>query len=160
MISISNEIAQEMAQHAISWYASESCGLLFAKNGSEDASRCVCMENLQDQYHEKLPEDFPRTSKDAFKINERDVARMVDDAAADEEYLLAIFHSHVDCGAYFSEEDILMAAPFGEPSDPDMWHVVVDCQADGVKGAKAYKWDGSGFAETVLSDFPQVQTQA
>ena len=156
MISIPDHLAQEMAQHAIAWYAGESCGLLFAETGSEAVTRCLCMDNLQDQYHEKLPEDFPRTSRDAFKINERKAQRLSEEAEAAGEYLIAIFHSHVYCGAYFSEEDKIMAAPFGEPNDPDMWHVVVDCQADGVHGAKAYKWDGSDFAEFVLVDFPQV----
>ena len=156
MISIPEAIAKEMAQHAIDWYNSESCGLLFSPKNSADVNRCVCMENLQDQYHEKLPEDFPRTSKDAFKIHEREAARLAEEAEAQDEQLLAIFHSHVDCGAYFSEEDKIMAAPFGEPSDPDMWHVVIDCQPDGVHGAKAYKWDGSDFAEFLLPSFPQV----
>ena len=156
MISISDAIAKQMAEHAIAWYNSESCGLLFSQQGSEAVTRCICMENLQDQYHEKLPEDFPRTSKDAFKIHEREAARLADEAAAQGEQLLAIFHSHVDCGAYFSEEDKIMAAPFGEPSDPDMWHVVVDCQPDGVHGAKAYKWNGQDFAEFLLPSFPQV----
>ncbi|NRA37236.1 MAG: Mov34/MPN/PAD-1 family protein [Planctomycetes bacterium] len=156
MITISTPIAEEIAHHAISWYASESCGLLFAAKGSTDCVRCVCMENLQDKYHEKMPEDFPRTSVDAFKLNEREVMKLDEAAHIDGQRLLAIFHSHVDCGAYFSEEDILMAAPFGEPSDPEMWHVVLDCQKDGVHGAKAYKWNGSTFGEHILEDFPRV----
>lgn len=160
MIRIPEQIAQEMARHAIAGYAAESCGLLFAKQGSETACRCVCMNNLQDQYHERLPEDFPRTSRDAFKIDERAASRLQEEAQQQGEYLLAIFHSHIDCGAYFSDEDKLMAAPFGAPSDPDMWHVVIDCQPDGVHGARAYKWDGSDFAETILESFPQVLHQA
>jgi proteasome lid subunit RPN8/RPN11 len=160
MINIPTAIAQEMARHAISSYASESCGLLFASQGTTQASRCICMENLQDRYHQRLPEDFPRTSRDAFKIDERDASRLQQQALQQGEYLMAIFHSHIDCGAYFSDEDKLMAAPFGAPSDPDMWHVVIDCQADGVHGAKAYKWDGEDFAETILIEFPQVLKQA
>ncbi len=156
MISIPHEIAQEIAQHAITWYAGECCGLLFAQQNSTAVTRCVCMDNLQDQYHEKMPEDFPRTAKDAFKLNERDVMRQSESAEANGETLLAIFHSHIDCGAYFSDEDKLMAAPFGEPNDPALWHVVMDCQANGVHGAKAYKWDGSDFAEHILTDFPIV----
>lgn len=156
MITIPTSIAQEIAQHAIAWYASECCGLLFAASNSDDCLRCICMDNLQDKYHDKMPEDFPRTSRDAFKLNEREVMKLEEAAQDEGQRLLAIFHSHIDCGAYFSDEDILMAAPFGEPNNPAMWHVVLDCQPDGVHGAKAYKWDGTTFAEYIIEDFPQV----
>ncbi len=155
MISIPNTIAETMANHARTWYPGECCGVLISVAGSEDVIDAVCMDNLQDKYHELDPEDFPRTSRDAFKINERAYARLSEDLAEEKKRILAIFHSHIDCGAYFSEEDILMAAPFGTPNEPDIWHVVMDGQNNGVHGAKAYKWDGTSFIEHILTDFPE-----
>lgn len=142
-----------MAAHARTWYPSECCGLLIADQQQQQVKRVVCLDNLQDRYHERCPEDFPRSSRDAFKVDERLYARIAEECAAQGERIIAVFHSHIDCGAYFSQEDRLMAAPFGTPNDPDLWHVVIDHQAQGVVGAQAFHWDGKDFAAHNLPHF-------
>ncbi|MFW5829546.1 MAG: Mov34/MPN/PAD-1 family protein [Planctomycetota bacterium] len=154
LLVIAPEHVETMAAHARTWYPGECCGLLITGADDSVVRRVICMDNLQDTYHERFPEDFPRTSRDGFKLDERAYARIDADARAAGERVLAIFHSHIDCGAYFSDEDKAMAAPFGEPNQPELCHVVLDCQpGPTVVGAKAFRWDGSDFAEHRLPDF-------
>jgi len=71
---------------------------------------------------------------------------------------LAVFHSHIDCGAYFSTADQATAAPDGVPVDPDLWHVVMEIHADGIRGARAYRWDGRAYAGVDLPGFARPRT--
>jgi proteasome lid subunit RPN8/RPN11 len=156
MIVIPSSLIPTMLDHAVAWYPGECCGLLFAAEGTEIATHVECMENLQDKLHALDPVEHPRTSRNGFQLNGRVFNRLVEDAAKRGERLLAIFHSHIDCGAYFSQEDTDMAAPPPEcqPIDPDLWHVVIDCQPGrAVVGAKAFKWDGIGYTGIDLPEF-------
>jgi len=89
-------------------------------------------------------------------LDERAYARIAEEAETHDERIVAVFHSYIDCGAYCSQEDKLMAAPFGTPNDPELWHVVIDHQPAGVVGAKAFHWDGEDFAEYELAGFNQA----
>lgn len=153
MIVIPPDISRQMQDHASAWYPSECCGLLFAEIGPEVVVRAVCMDNLADRLHERNPEDFPRSGRDYFALNERQAARMSEEATASGERWLGIFHSHIDCAANFSDEDQAMAAPDGVPVDPRMWHVVMECREGSVRSARAYRWDGRQYAGTDLPGF-------
>ena len=68
--------------------------------------------------------------------------RIFADAAAKGDQVLAFYHSHIDCGAYFSNMDKEVLTVFGEPEHPEAVHVVVSVQARLVKEIKGYRWDG------------------
>ncbi|MNC89714.1 hypothetical protein D3C83_56920 [compost metagenome] len=53
-----------------------------------------------------------------------------------------------------------MAAPppAGLPVYPDAWHLVVACWPDGVRQARAYRWDGEDFAAHLVRGFEQAPT--
>jgi proteasome lid subunit RPN8/RPN11 len=157
MITIPPALIRTLTDHALAWYPSECCGLLFARQGSEAALSAQCMENLADKLHERNPEDFPQSGHDYFSLNERQAQRFAAEAAARGERWLAIFHSHIDCGAYFSAEDQAMAAPGGVPVDAQMWHVVMECAHKQVVAARAYRWDGSQYQGHDLPGFSQRQ---
>jgi proteasome lid subunit RPN8/RPN11 len=156
MLTVPPRLAAQMQDHAFNWYPNECCGLLFARQDGDEATRVVAMDNLQGRYHFRLgPPDFPRQPRTAFKLDERRMARLADEAAAQGERLLAVFHSHIDCAPEFSLEDSDMAAPppARVPVHPDLWHVVLEIRPDGCRGARAYRWDGRGFAGSDLPDF-------
>ncbi len=155
MIEIPSTVAAQMQEHAFTWYPGECCGLLFAATGSETASRAVGMDNLQDKLHALDPVEHPRTSRNGFQLNAQKMNRLIEDAARQGERLLAIFHSHIDCGAYFSQEDQDMAAPppARVPNDPAVWHVVMECWSDGMRTARAFRWNGSDFVGHDLTGF-------
>jgi proteasome lid subunit RPN8/RPN11 len=147
-------VVDEVQRQAVASYPDECCGLLLAKDERE-VVRAVPMENIQNRLHALDPETHPRTGRNGFHMDALRVWREVDAAAARGERLLAFYHSHIDCGAYFSQEDRDMAAPPPDrvPTYPGIWHVVVACWADGPREARAFRWDGRDFVGHALTGF-------
>lgn len=100
--SISQSIFNQFREHAEKEYPAEACGALFT-----DGSKIVYepFENMQDKYHKLDPVLYPRTSKDAFLINTLKLSKRIEHYEQSGGSLFAIFHSHIDVGAYFSAED-------------------------------------------------------
>jgi [CysO sulfur-carrier protein]-S-L-cysteine hydrolase len=153
MLTLPTDIISLMQNHALACYPGECCGLLFAKIGSTTASRCVTLDNMADKLHAMDPVEYPRTSRDWFAPNEAKLGRHVREAQANGEYWLALFHSHIDCGAYFSAEDKRYAAPDGQAVYPEVLQIVIETQAHGIVEAKTFKWDGNDFA--VIATHPE-----
>jgi proteasome lid subunit RPN8/RPN11 len=153
-LQIPSPLVADIQQHVLSAYPAECCGLLFGRDG-HDVVRVVAMENLQDRLHALDPESHPRTSRNGFHMDALRVWKEVETGERGGERLLGFYHSHIDCDAYFSQEDRLMAAPppAGMPVYPDAWHLVVACWPDGVREARAYRWDGGDFAAHLVRGF-------
>ena len=84
----------------------EACG--FLSGPASDPLLCNSateLENLANKYHQVDPEGHPRTGREYFKINALKFERAIDIGQANEQPVKVFFHSHLDCGAYFSEED-------------------------------------------------------
>ena len=156
MPTLAADVVRAMQDHARACYPGECCGLLFATG--DHAVRWVPMDNMADRLHALDPVEYPRTSRDAFMMNEAKVARQVREAEAAGEQWLAIVHSHIDCGAYFSAEDKRVAAPAGIPVYPNLLQIVIDCQPAGlIVEAKAFRWDGADFA--LVSNHPEFHRE-
>jgi len=123
-------LIEQIEAQAKAEYPSECCGLIV-----EDAGqlRAVACENLQDEMHAKHPEDFSRTSATAYFIDPKIIMENAD-------ALRCIYHSHPDHGAYFSEEDQLVAAPFGEPNFPGVSYLVVSVMGGEIADRKVFVW--------------------
>jgi proteasome lid subunit RPN8/RPN11 len=157
MISVPAAIVDAICAHVRTCYPSEACGVLFADGGSETAVRFVPQDNVADKYHAMDPVEYPRTSRDYFQMNEAKLGRLVREVEAAGGRWLAIVHSHIDCGAYFSREDIAAAAPDGACVYPDLYQIVVDARSDGIREARAFRWDGAAFADRgPLPHFPRT----
>ena len=84
----------------------EACGYL--EGPAEDAlliDRAVELENLANKYHKADPEGHPRTGREYFKINALKFDRAIAEGQKSARPVKVFFHSHLDCGAYFSAED-------------------------------------------------------
>jgi [CysO sulfur-carrier protein]-S-L-cysteine hydrolase len=127
----------EIYAHAREGYPEEVCG--FILEGGE-VRRC---ENQQNKMHALDPETYPRTAETAYNIGFKDL-RFMESSLKSERPVRIIYHSHVNVGAYFSAEDVRAAAPDGELVYP-VDYLVVDVQADGVRGAKLFRFDGKDF---------------
>ncbi len=129
-------------RHIMAWFPREACGLLLA---GPDGPELVLADNLADKYHALDPDTYPRTAERAYLLN----PLLIERAEADGKTVVAIFHSHVRVGAYFSEEDVQQAlSPFGDgPLYPGVAHVVFDAQDDGVRGFATFAWsdEAGGF---------------
>lgn len=128
-------------------YPEEACGLL---SGPLSEPRCdgirVC-ENQQNRLHELDPETYVRDARTAYNLAPRDVLFLQrslegrDDGARP---VKVIYHSHVEVGAYFSEEDRRAATFEGELVYP-VDYLVIDCKRDGVHGARLFRYKGGEF---------------
>lgn len=140
------EILRAVYAHAADGYPEEVCGLLLGPRGEarvDEARRCA---NAQNELHAQDPAAFPRDARTAYNLGARDLF-FVARSLAGERPVKAIYHSHVDAGAYFSEEDRRAALAGGdEPAYPVAW-LVVDARREGSRGAKLFAWNGGSFDE-------------
>lgn len=130
---------EAISNQAIAEYPSECCGIVTGNATSQRVHPC---RNRQDELHAKDPEQHPRTSREAYDIDRNEMERIFSDAAAKGEQVLCFYHSHIDCGAYFSQMDKEVLTVFGEPEIPEAVHVVVSVQARQVQEIWGYAWDG------------------
>ncbi len=103
MIRIENAAWRAMVAHAQSVYPDECCGVMLGavEDGRKTVREAVPMENAYQgprrARYELRPEDLMRADKEAR-------GRNMD--------LVGIYHSHPDCGAYFSETDLKNSCPW------------------------------------------------
>jgi proteasome lid subunit RPN8/RPN11 len=84
----------------------EACGYLSGPAAEPlYADQATELENLANKYHEVDPEGHPRTGHDYFKINSRKFERALSEGDGAGKPVKVFFHSHLDCGSYFSAED-------------------------------------------------------
>lgn len=93
---------------AVAAYArdEEACG--YIAGPSSDALLCSAameLENLANKYHAIDPEGHPRTGREYFKINSLKFEKALAQGVEAGTPVKVFFHSHLDCGAYFSQED-------------------------------------------------------
>lgn len=151
-IAIEKKVLDEVYRHARQEYPKEACGWIIEK--ADKTQTYVEAENLQDKYHKLDPEQYPRTSKDAFLMDTLKLTRAIEEAETAGGSLFSIVHSHIDCGAYFSEEDkIQMTLPDNSgPVFPAKCYLVVSID-DGQAGEKAafvFNEDNKDYAAAKL----------
>lgn len=156
MLMLPPDVIRTMQDHAFAQYPAECCGLLFAT--AAGGVRALPVDNMADKLHALDPVDYPRTSRDAFAMNEAKVARLVREAEAGGERWLGIWHSHIDCGAYWSSEDKLNAAPGGVPVYPSLFQTVIDCRPGRIIEARTFLWDGTDYVPVAThTDFARTR---
>ena len=84
---------------------------------------------------------YPRDSRIAYFIDPQEQYRVISAAERNGGWVAGFYHSHIDCEAYFSEEDKERAIAWDEPAYPDAVYLVVSVFGDGVQGYKAFSWD-------------------
>ncbi len=103
MIEIERRPWDEMVAHAESVYPNECCGAMLGSiDGAEKrVAVALALENAsagsQRARYELRPEDLLNADREARRRN-------MD--------LVGIYHSHPDCGAYFSETDLKNSCPW------------------------------------------------
>ena len=125
---ISEDLLREMYRHAEETYPSECCGMLLGPKGSADPTELRRMKNAYDEFHARDPEQFPRTSKTAYFMDPEELLAVQKIQRERALEIKVIYHSHVEVGAYFSEEDKRVATYAGEPVMPGVAYAVISCR--------------------------------
>jgi adenylyltransferase/sulfurtransferase len=111
--------------HGVKTYPEEGCGVLSGPLHQPplmDGYHPV--ENIINRMHEEDPERYPRTAERGYYMDPVEMMRLEKQFSAGGRRLKAIFHSHVDVGAYFSQEDIDRALWAGQPILPGVAYLV------------------------------------
>jgi proteasome lid subunit RPN8/RPN11 len=124
----------------------EACGYL--EGPASDAllvDRAVELENLANKYHEVDPENHPRTGREYFKINALKFERAITSGDDSGRPVKVFFHSHLDCGAYFSVEDAA-SMTLGGSSAPTyaLSYLVTAVDKGIVTNHRLFVWDDAG----------------
>jgi proteasome lid subunit RPN8/RPN11 len=143
MLIICQEILDRIAAHAAKHYPDEACGFLVGDKGRDSAAEFLPVKNVYDEMRQRYPETYPRTAKTAYLIDPREQQRIFDEAARNGREVKAIYHSHTDHDAYFSQEDRLVAAPWGEPNYPGVSYLVVSIWDGRLKEINEFSWDAA-----------------
>src|SRR5690606_3171649 len=113
-------------------------------------------ENPANQYHQVDPESHPRTGREYFKVNSRKFERAIQEGRERQRPVKVFFHSHLDCGAYFSAEDAAsMTLGGGEPTY-ELAYLVTAVDRGEVTAHKLFVWDAETrrFVEAPFSEVP------
>jgi proteasome lid subunit RPN8/RPN11 len=103
MIRIESEPWRQMVEHARATYPNECVGAMIGSvdDGSKVVTVAMPLENsfagAQQERYELRPQDLLKADREARSRN-------LD--------LVGIYHSHPDCGAYFSETDLKNSCPW------------------------------------------------
>jgi proteasome lid subunit RPN8/RPN11 len=152
-ISILQSVLAEVERAGREAYSrdEEACGYL--EGPASDAlsvDRAVELENLANKYHKVDPEGHPRTGRDYFKINSLKFERAIAEGHSAGRPVKVFFHSHLDCGAYFSAEDAA-SMTMGGKGDPsyDLCYLVTAVDKGEVTAHRLFIWDPgtSAFVE-------------
>jgi [CysO sulfur-carrier protein]-S-L-cysteine hydrolase len=112
------------------------------------------LENLANKYHRADPEGHPRTGREYFKVNSLKFERAIEEGRQNARPVKVFFHSHLDCGAYFSAEDAAsMTMGQGEAPTHPLSYLVTAVDRGEVTAHRLFVWDASAkaFVEAAFS---------
>jgi [CysO sulfur-carrier protein]-S-L-cysteine hydrolase len=121
----------------------ESCGYLSGPAAeSKVCDEATELPNLANKYHEIDPEGHPRTGREYFKINSLKFEKAIAAGNAAGRPVKVFFHSHLDCGAYFSAEDAASMTNGGTGSPAfDLAYLVTAVDQAVVTAHRLFIWD-------------------
>jgi [CysO sulfur-carrier protein]-S-L-cysteine hydrolase len=126
----------------------EACGFVVARG---EALEVVPVANVADRYHARDPERFPRTSRESYLMDPRAQLRLMEDLDRSGGRVAAIWHSHVELGAYFSAKDRADALEDGVPLVPGAEYLVVGVRAGRAAELKRFVFRDGDFVEVPVA---------
>lgn len=153
-VEVAGRVVNEFCAHALESLPEECCGLLAGNSIVRFRSVHRC-RNEMTKMHQQDPQIFPRDGREAFYMNELDYCRAQEAAAALNEVVTAVYHSHVGYGAYFSEMDQEFAMhelfPF-----PGVDHIVISTIDRKVGQIGLFTWDANAKLYVGRAVLPSV----
>jgi proteasome lid subunit RPN8/RPN11 len=132
------DVIEKIYAHAIEEYPDECCGII---TGNEERQTVHVCENIQNRMHAEDPARFPRDARTAYFIDRGEFDGIISSTSKKGEKVIALYHSHAEHDAYFSEEDVAAQTVFGEPEFPEALHVVISVMDRKIHDLKCFKWE-------------------
>jgi proteasome lid subunit RPN8/RPN11 len=124
--------------------AREVCGFVVRREG---ALEVVPVPNVADPLHAADPLAFPRTSRDAYRMDPKVQLRLHRELAARGGAIVGVWHSHVEAGARFSAQDRADALVDGSPVLPGAEYLVVSVRGGRTAERRRYTFADGAFGE-------------
>ncbi len=121
-------------------YPAECCGILTAETSQATSQVHPCV-NIQDRLHAEDPKEYPRPARTAYFIDPQEQFGIISKAERAGGLVTGFYHSHIDVGAYFSDEDKERAMVWDEPAYPEAVYLVVSVCRGQVQGYKCFAWE-------------------
>lgn len=141
MAIISEYVLKQICLHSEREYPFEACGLIIGPTHKENAIGIFPIRNIQNDLHAQDPEKYTRDAKTAYYMDPKQMNIVAREAKDKDFDTKVVYHSHPDHDVYFSAEDKLMAAPWGEPNDPKIAWVVIAVKEGKAEAASEFTWD-------------------
>lgn len=139
---IPQTLLQVIFEQAEKEYPHECCGMILGPDEQKGIfTRVRPCRNIQDELNQMDPVTYTRTSATAYVIDSSDLFKIQKEARQKKEAIRIIYHSHIDKGAYFSEEDKRVATHEGEPVYPGVEYLVISVMKGKVADSCLYHWD-------------------
>jgi len=156
-VKIPASALREIERAGVAAYArdEEACGYITGPASDPLlADTAVELENLANKYHHVDPEGHPRTGREYFKINSLKFERAIAEGVQNGRPVKVFFHSHLDCGSYFSAEDAA-SMTMGNAGGPSyqLCYLVTAVDKGEVTAHRLFIWDNSSssFVEAPFS---------
>ncbi|HUJ74582.1 MAG TPA: M67 family metallopeptidase [bacterium] len=154
LLSIPSALLEQCFAHGAETYPEEACGVLHGP--LSDAMRLVAAQrlpNILNQLHVEDPERYPRTAAEGYVIDPQALFRLEQRLKGQGQAVRVIYHTHVDVGAYFSEEDKRRALWAGQPLLPGVVYLVCGVKARRPDGA-VLAWFDDASADFTVTPLP------
>lgn len=125
----------------------EACGFVVRRGADLEVEE---VPNAADAAHAEDPAGHPRTARDAFLMDPDALLAVFERHAREGAEIVAVWHSHVDAPAIFSEKDQADALLDGEPALPGAEHLVVGLRGGRAVELRRWVFGGAGFVEAPL----------
>ena len=123
-LSIPKHLMDICYQHAIQHIPHEACGVLSGPFDANHVDQFYPLENIINQLHAQNPQHWPRNSRNGYVIDPQAFLKLQNQLQKKHQAIKIYMHSHIDVGAYFSEEDQQRASLKGQPLLPEALYLV------------------------------------
>ncbi len=123
-LTIPKPLLERCFAHGAATYPEEGCGVLSGPAGGDTVDGWHVIANVLNAMHAEDPQRYPRTAAEGYFMDPAAMMRLEKSLAAQGRAVKVIFHTHVDVGAYFSQEDKTRALWAGEPLLPGIVYLV------------------------------------
>ena len=139
-VFLSRPIFETIVAQAERDFPFETCGFIV---GDAAAQEIRPVTNVQNRKHAEDPVAFPRDGRTAFLMDPNEQLAVLIEIDRRGLSLLAVYHSHPDHDAYFSETDRRQACSFdpAQPDYPETAHIVLSVRGGRFARAAAFMWD-------------------
>jgi proteasome lid subunit RPN8/RPN11 len=123
-------------------YPEEICGIVIGQRGVPATYQVRQVRNIANQERQKDPAGIERDARTAYRMDDREVLRVLREADEAGWEVVTFYHSHPDHDAYFSAMDRERALRSDQEALwPGANYLVVSVRAGRVQDARYFAWD-------------------